>query len=182
MSNAPTNPPTDVDDSTVSATVGSSAVEWTPGSDITTVLGFDEEQETESTAADASTSQAAEQAAQPVRERSRRRGGPRSWSPFERRVASEPTTPVEQPTPAVSVQAPLPVAPQQLATLEARDITAWFGDHQVLDRVSLTMEAGQVTALIGPSRLRQVDVPAHPEPDARARPFGLPRRRSPARR
>ncbi|MGB7053082.1 MAG: phosphate ABC transporter ATP-binding protein [Acidimicrobiales bacterium] len=42
------------------------------------------------------------------------------------------------------------VAPEA-ATLEARDITAWFGDHQVLDRVSLIMEARQVTALIGPS-------------------------------
>ncbi|MEV6522865.1 phosphate ABC transporter ATP-binding protein [Longispora sp. NPDC051575] len=38
-----------------------------------------------------------------------------------------------------------------LATLEARAVSAWFGDHQVLDRVSLTMPAGQVTALIGPS-------------------------------
>ena len=38
-----------------------------------------------------------------------------------------------------------------LATLDARGITAWFGDHQVLDRVSLTMPAGEVTALIGPS-------------------------------
>ena len=38
-----------------------------------------------------------------------------------------------------------------LATLEARDITAWFGDHMVLDQVSLTMHAGEVTALIGPS-------------------------------
>src|ERR1041385_4159253 len=38
-----------------------------------------------------------------------------------------------------------------LATLEAREITAWFGDHLVLDRVSLVMPAGQVTALIGPS-------------------------------
>jgi len=38
-----------------------------------------------------------------------------------------------------------------LATLQARDITAWFGDHMVLDQVSLTMEAGRVTALIGPS-------------------------------
>jgi phosphate transport system ATP-binding protein len=37
------------------------------------------------------------------------------------------------------------------ATLEARDISAWFGARQVLDRVSLTMEARQVTALIGPS-------------------------------
>jgi phosphate transport system ATP-binding protein len=38
-----------------------------------------------------------------------------------------------------------------LAGLEARDISAWFGAHNVLDRVSLTMPAGQVTALIGPS-------------------------------
>ncbi len=38
-----------------------------------------------------------------------------------------------------------------LAELEARDITAWFGDHMVLDQVSLTMRAGEVTALIGPS-------------------------------
>jgi phosphate transport system ATP-binding protein len=38
-----------------------------------------------------------------------------------------------------------------LAELEARDITAWFGDHMVLEQVSLTMSAGRVTALIGPS-------------------------------
>jgi phosphate transport system ATP-binding protein len=36
-------------------------------------------------------------------------------------------------------------------TLDARAISAWFGDHKVLDRVSLSMPAGQVTALIGPS-------------------------------
>jgi phosphate transport system ATP-binding protein len=41
--------------------------------------------------------------------------------------------------------------PRPLATLEARDVTAWFGDHKVLDRVSLTMPAGVVTSLIGPS-------------------------------
>jgi phosphate transport system ATP-binding protein len=45
----------------------------------------------------------------------------------------------------------LSVVPDQAATLEAREISAWFGDHQVLDRVSLIMEARQVTALIGPS-------------------------------
>ncbi len=39
----------------------------------------------------------------------------------------------------------------QLASLDCREITAWFGDHQVLDRVSLHIPAGQVTALIGPS-------------------------------
>ncbi|MFI7217391.1 phosphate ABC transporter ATP-binding protein PstB [Micromonospora maritima] len=38
-----------------------------------------------------------------------------------------------------------------MAALDARSISAWFGDHKVLDRVSLAMPAGQVTALIGPS-------------------------------
>ena len=42
-------------------------------------------------------------------------------------------------------------SPASLATLEARDITAWFGERMVLDQVSLTMQAGQVTSLIGPS-------------------------------
>jgi phosphate transport system ATP-binding protein len=37
------------------------------------------------------------------------------------------------------------------STLEAREVSAWFGTHHVLDRVSLTMVPGQVTALIGPS-------------------------------
>ncbi|MBQ0846860.1 phosphate ABC transporter ATP-binding protein PstB [Streptomyces sp. NPDC057621] len=37
------------------------------------------------------------------------------------------------------------------ADLRAEDVSAWFGDHKVLDRVSLTMPAQQVTALIGPS-------------------------------
>jgi len=40
---------------------------------------------------------------------------------------------------------------QRLAELDARDITAWFGERKVLDRVSLTMSAGAITALIGPS-------------------------------
>ena len=36
-------------------------------------------------------------------------------------------------------------------SLEARDISAWFGDHMVLDRVSLSMPSTMCTALIGPS-------------------------------
>jgi phosphate transport system ATP-binding protein len=35
--------------------------------------------------------------------------------------------------------------------LFADSITAWFGDHKVLDRVTLEMRHGEVTALIGPS-------------------------------
>jgi len=38
-----------------------------------------------------------------------------------------------------------------LTGIAARAISAWFGSHQVLDRVSLDMVAGEVTALIGPS-------------------------------
>jgi phosphate transport system ATP-binding protein len=43
----------------------------------------------------------------------------------------------------------LPAGP--LPGLEARGVSAWFGDHKVLERVSLEMPAGEVTALIGPS-------------------------------
>jgi len=48
---------------------------------------------------------------------------------------------------------PLDVSTTRLppAGLEARDISAWFGDHLVLHRVWLSMPAGAVTALIGPS-------------------------------
>ena len=59
---------------------------------------------------------------------------------------------VEQPGPAPAVRAPRAQdRTAGLAELEARDITAWFGQHKVLDRVSLTMPAGGITALIGPS-------------------------------
>jgi phosphate transport system ATP-binding protein len=39
----------------------------------------------------------------------------------------------------------------QLATLEANGISAWFGERQVLNNVSLVMPAGVITSLIGPS-------------------------------
>jgi phosphate transport system ATP-binding protein len=44
-----------------------------------------------------------------------------------------------------------PVIEAKPATLSAEGISAWFGDHHVLDDVNLVMPAGQVTALIGPS-------------------------------
>ena len=57
--------------------------------------------------------------------------------------------------PAVHASRPAPngAVPEvaSLAGLDARSISAWFGTHKVLDRVSLTMRAGEVTALIGPS-------------------------------
>ena len=37
------------------------------------------------------------------------------------------------------------------ASLEAIGVSAWFGDHQVLGDVNLTMRRSEVTALIGPS-------------------------------
>jgi len=43
------------------------------------------------------------------------------------------------------------VTTEPTAALEARGVSAWFGTHKVLERVTLTMPAGQVTALIGPS-------------------------------
>lgn len=38
-----------------------------------------------------------------------------------------------------------------LATLVGQDVSAWFGQRKVLDRINLTMQPGKVTALIGPS-------------------------------
>jgi phosphate transport system ATP-binding protein len=45
----------------------------------------------------------------------------------------------------------IPALMPPLASLEAKSISAWFGERKVLDRVSLTMQPGKVTALIGPS-------------------------------
>ena len=43
------------------------------------------------------------------------------------------------------------VADRMPLGMRATEVSAWFGDHKVLDRVSLEMPAQQVTALIGPS-------------------------------
>jgi len=60
------------------------------------------------------------------------------------------TAVLDRPEPARQAGPPS-FEPQGLAELQAQSISAWFAKHQVLDRVSLTMPAGQVTALIGPS-------------------------------
>jgi phosphate transport system ATP-binding protein len=42
--------------------------------------------------------------------------------------------------------------PEHVASsLEATNVSAWFGSNKVLERISLNMEPGKVTALIGPS-------------------------------
>ncbi|MEW1826476.1 phosphate ABC transporter ATP-binding protein [Streptomyces sp. NPDC088196] len=49
------------------------------------------------------------------------------------------------------IQRPVSLSGQGPASLRADSVSAWFADHKVLDRVSLTMPAREVTALIGPS-------------------------------
>ncbi len=46
--------------------------------------------------------------------------------------------------------APRPHA-EKAAALDAHNVSAWFGTHKVLERVSLEMRPNTVTALIGPS-------------------------------
>ena len=63
---------------------------------------------------------------------------------------------VAAPTTEIRLEVPAPVLPspahtRDLTGIEARNVSAWFGSHNVLDRVSLDMPAGHVTALIGPS-------------------------------
>jgi phosphate transport system ATP-binding protein len=78
-------------------------------------------------------------------------------------MSAEPSAAVTDVLPAVvddmtaetPLVAPGPVAPRAAvstaATLEADRVSAWFGQRKVLDRVSLDIPAGRVTALIGPS-------------------------------
>jgi len=67
-------------------------------------------------------------------------------------VLSAATTnqlPITQDATPTTAQATSPTS--SLTGIDAHNISAWFASHQVLDRVSLQMPAGQVTALIGPS-------------------------------
>ncbi|MFD8597825.1 phosphate ABC transporter ATP-binding protein [Kitasatospora sp. NPDC059646] len=60
--------------------------------------------------------------------------------------ADPPTVPLP-PVPGTGTDGPS----GPLSGLETRDLTAWFGQRKVLERVSLRMRAGEITALIGPS-------------------------------
>src|SRR5262245_50089681 len=83
--------------------------------------------------------------------------GGRAWPPpsqahqkaSARDLNEEPMKAQNNPT-ATLVPAPAEAA-TDLATLEAWQVSAWFGTHKVLERVTLTMQSGRVTALIGPS-------------------------------
>ena len=56
------------------------------------------------------------------------------------------------------------------------NVSAWFGDHKVLDRVTLEMQAEPGHRAHRSVGLRQVDVPADPQPHARARAERVARR------
>ncbi|WP_375385430.1 phosphate ABC transporter ATP-binding protein PstB [uncultured Microbacterium sp.] len=67
-------------------------------------------------------------------------------------VLPAPAAETERDADAEIAQAWAQQPPQRpLSSLDAREVSAWFGTHKVLERVSLTMPAGAVTALIGPS-------------------------------
>jgi phosphate transport system ATP-binding protein len=74
-----------------------------------------------------------------------------------RRLSStEPVTEELNSLTATKVLPTVPASDQDeagphLSGIDARAVSAWFGSHKVLDRVSLVMPPGQVTALIGPS-------------------------------
>src|SRR5260221_13443885 len=77
-----------------------------------------------------------------------------SWDDVSPQLSATREMEIPRPTEPMDQQRPAdPVAPptKPLSGLTAQSISAWFGDHKVLDRVSLTMEPGTVTALIGPS-------------------------------
>src|SRR5262249_3786197 len=69
--------------------------------------------------------------------------------PGRRRPAAQPDVSHPRRSPAMTVTAP-PTG-VTAAPIEARSVSAWFGQRKVLDQVSLTMPAGSVPALIGPS-------------------------------
>ncbi len=76
--------------------------------------------------------------------------GPRAPS-MESDGTGPPTAQIPVVEPELRVPELVGGPPPGAATLEAVDACAWFGDHLVLEGVSMVMPAGRVTALIGPS-------------------------------
>ena len=78
---------------------------------------------------------------------------PTDYRPAELSAAQTQPIQVVQtlPDPTRPAESALPEGNSGVGGLQARNVSAWFGDHLVLDRVSLDMQAGQITALIGPS-------------------------------
>ena len=66
--------------------------------------------------------------------------------------------------------------------ITARDVTVHYGEKQALFDVSVDIPANQVTVVHRPVGLRQVDLPALPQPDERHHPDRPGRRRDQARR
>jgi phosphate transport system ATP-binding protein len=63
-------------------------------------------------------------------------------------VARATNDPIHQRSPEAR---PGPVGMKSQSSLYATDVSAWFGSHKVLERITLSMEPSKVTALIGPS-------------------------------
>ena len=85
------------------------------------------------------------------------------------------TTTEQHPGVPITAQPSPGQAPGHLPSrMDATNVSAWFGSNKVLERISLSMEAGQGHGADRPVRLWEVDVPADPEPDARARAHGSP--------
>ena len=76
----------------------------------------------------------------------------KATAPARPRPRATETTP-EIPATTAGVIAPATTFEDVPLTAEivAKDVSAWFSGRKVLERVSLTMPAGKVTALIGPS-------------------------------
>lgn len=55
-------------------------------------------------------------------------------------------------------------------TIEVKDLDIYYDGVLAVQDVTMTIQPKAVTALIGPSGLREVDVPARAEPDARGDP------------
>lgn len=72
------------------------------------------------------------------------KSGPKSPTSANSRVAVKPIEFTKR-------EASTTTLDTSLATLRGEDVSAWFGQRKVLDRINLTMEPGKVTALIGPS-------------------------------